>query len=572
MSESERMTLDTIEQQEELTAIAQPEASNGLARATSVLALGNIVSRILGLVREIVMTNLFGASAATAAFNVATVVPKGLYDLLIGGHVNGAIIPVLSEVVTVKGKDELWRLVSILLSLMTTLMFALVLLIEFAAPLVVRIVGGGLDTSTQALAVSLLRLTSPALIFMALFAILSGTLYALRVFTWPAFATAVFNATIVIIMLFFAPPPELKPTWTNGGIDWVLARPASGISVAAVGWLVGAMAYFMLQLPGLRGAKLRFTFNWRHPALGQISLLYLPVMFSLVMDTLIIRPFSYNLASRTGNNSIAYMNLATTLIQFPQGLVATAISIAILPTLSRQAALIATAAVAEENTRAFKDTLGLGMRLAITLILPATIGLFTLATPIVALLFRHGAFTSADTFVTADALRLYLFGLPFAAIDLLLVYAFYARQDTLTPALVGLLSLCVYMVIALALLGRYGLFSLMIADSAKHIVHALTSAYLLHRRLKGLGGQRLLLTIGKTGFAAAVMGLVMALALPLLSSTIGTEGLLAEMVLVLVMGGIGGGLFVILAVALNIEEWRWISTLIKSKMPRRSTP
>jgi len=80
------------------------------------------------------------------------------------------------------------------------------------------------------------------------------------------------------------------------------------------------------------------------------------------------------------------------------------------------------------------------------------------------------------------------------------------------------------------------------------------------------------LTIGKTGFAAAVMGLVMALALPLLSSTIGTEGLLAEMVLVLVMGGIGGGLFVILAVALNIEEWRWISTLIKSKMPRRSTP
>ena len=146
-------------------------------------------------------------------------------------------------------------------------------------------------------------------------------------------------------------------------------------------------------------------------------------MLSLIMDTLIIRPFSYNLASQTIEGGIAIMNWATTLVQFPQGLVATAISVAILPTLARQSAEMTAAA-----QRAFNDTLGLGLRLATTLILPACAGLFVLATPIIALLFENGAFLAADTEITAMALRLYLIGLPFAALDLLLVYAFYARR------------------------------------------------------------------------------------------------------------------------------------------------
>src|SRR5690606_966586 len=185
------------------------------------------------------------------------------------------------------------------------------------------------------------------------------------------------------------------------------------------------------------------------------------------------------------------------------GLVATAISIAILPTLSRQVAAIST-----DGNRPFKDTLGLGLRLAATLILPATVGLFVLATPIVTLLFEHGMFLAHDTVMTVQALRLYLIGLPFAALDLLLVYAFYARQDTLTPALVGLVSLLVYMVVAILLLPGIGLFSLMVADSAKHVVHASLSAFLLNRRVGGLGRQRLLLTFVKTGLAALIMGVV----------------------------------------------------------------
>lgn len=539
----------------------QEETNARVAGATGILALGNIASRVLGLARETVLTGLFGATGAADAFLVAILIPKGLFDLLIAGHINSAIVPVLSEVVTKEGKTELWRLLSVLLSLVTTLLAILVLALEIFAPEVVRLVSSGSSEATLSLAADLLRLTAPALIFMGLFALFSGTLYALRSFTWPAFAGVVFNGSIVAIALLFAPPVQVLFTTSTADFGLLVARPASGITVFAVGWLIGALAQMALQLPGLRGARLRLRFNWRHPAVWQITVLYAPVMFSLIMDTLIIRPFSYNLASHTGTGDTAYMNWATTLMQFPQGLVATAISLAILPTLARQATLIEM-----QGSRAFKDTLGLGLRLTTTLILPATVGLFMLAVPIIDLIFEHGAFTAANTSITAMALRLYLIGLPFAAWDLLLVYAFYARQDTLTPALVGLLSLTVYMVIALALVDTFGLFSLMIADSAKHITHALVSAYLLRRRMDGFGSQRLIRTFLKTTSAVILMGLTVYLTLPLLTAITGTDGFIRETLLVVVSGAAYGGLFLMLAFIFRIDELRWLMGLVYRKL------
>lgn len=551
--------------------IAQAQTNEKVAKATGVMALGNIASRVLGLVREIVLTNFFGASRAMDAFNVALIIPTGLYDLLIAGHVNSAIIPVLSEVVTLKGREELWRLVSVLVSIVTIVLTGVIVLLQIFAPQVMSIISGS-DPQTLELSTDLFRLTAPGLIFMSLFAVLSGTLYALRTFTWPALAGAVFNGAVVLVTVFLVPPLQPTPVLTSTGAVWTMQRPPDAIMIATLGWLVGALAQLLLQLLGLRGGKLRFTLNWRHPALRRILLLYTPVMLSLIMDTMVIRPFSYNLAIQSGVGGSSYMKWATTLIQFPQGLVATAISIAILPTLSRQAALFMEAETEEsarQNRRAFKDTLGLGLRLATTLIFPATIGLFVLAKPIIVLLFEHGQFTPVDTQMTVTTLRLYLIGLPFAALDLLLVYAFYARQDTTTPALVGLLSLGVYMVAALALEDQLGLFSLMIADSLKHITHAIISAYLLHRRLNGLGGQRLALTLAKTILAAVAMGVVVMVAEPVLENIIGIGNLLQEVTLVGITAIIAVIIFALIAMLTDIEELKWLLTLVKRKTGMR---
>ena len=562
------MTAETPSVSEEPLADAvepgEQERTNArLAGASGILALGNICSRLLGLAREVVLTYLFGASGAVDALQVAIIVPKAIYDLLIGGHINGALIPVLSDVITTRGKAELWRVVSALLSLVVAILALLVLLLELLAPQIVPLVAPGADMATQRLAVDLLGLTAPALIFMSLFAVFSGTLVALRSFTLPAFAGVVFNACIVIVTLALAPSLALIPQLERGSLltPFIVARPAGGIMVVAVGWLAGALAQMLLQMPGLRLRRLRPSLDWHHPALKRIGLLYIPVMLSLVMDTLIIRPFSYNLASQTIEGGIAIMNWATTLVQFPQGLVATAISVAILPTLARQ-----TAEMTEVARRAFKDTLGLGLRLTSTLILPAATGLFVLAVPIIGLLFENGAFLAADTQVTATALRLYLIGLPFAALDLLLVYAFYARKDTLTPALVGIVSLVCYLTVALLLFERFGLFSLMIADSVKHFAHASISGILLWRRLEGFGSQRLARTCVKSALASLIMAGFALVTLPALTQWIGAASIAREALLVGVCALLYGGVFLLAARMLKVPELSWLLKLLRERL------
>ncbi len=547
----------------ERQAAEQERTNANVAGASGILALGNIFSRVLGLARETMLTFLFGASGAVDAFQVAIIVPRAIYDLLIGGHINGAIVPVLSEIIVTRGKDELWRVVSILMSLVGAALALLVLLIEIFAPQIVMAVASGADAGTVGLATDMLRMTAPALICMSLFAVFSGTLFALRSFTLPAFAGVVFNACTVLVTLALVPSMALQANL--GGIaslsPFVLTRPASGIMVVALGWLIGAIAQMALQLPGLQLRRLRLRIRWHHPALRSIAVLYAPVMFSLIMDTLIIRPFSYNIANQTGAGGIAYMVWATTLIQFPQGLVATAISIAILPTLARQAS-----EMSEDGQRAFQDTLGLGLRLTTTLILPAATGLFVLAIPIIALLFEHGAFGAADTQVTAQALRLYLIGLPFAAVDLLLVYAFYARKDTLTPALVGVVSLVCYMGAALLLFDSFGLFSLMIADSLKHFVHASISGFLLWRRLDGFGSQRMAVTVFKTAVASVVMAVAALATLPYLSAAFGAASIVHEALLVTVGALLYGSIFLSMARVLRLEELVWLWNLLRRRI------
>ncbi|MBN2305926.1 MAG: murein biosynthesis integral membrane protein MurJ [Anaerolineae bacterium] len=528
--------------------VAAEKPGSGTVRATGVIALGNVASRVLGLVREMLLSALFGAGADVDAFNLAIIVPRGLYDLLIGGHVNSALVPVLSEYAARDDRRDLWELVNALLGIVIITLSALILALELFAPQVIGLVAS--DKATPEVidkATDLLRVTAPALMFLSLFAVLSGVLYALRRFTWPAFASAVFNGTIVLTTL--------------------LLYSSLGITAAAAGWLVGALVQLALQAPGLRDAQLRIRLRgvFSHPGVTTIGLLYMPVMASLALDVLVNRPFSYNLASRTGEGSISYMNWATTLLQFPQGLVAIAISVAILPTLSRQAVSIANTTV--HDLGAFKDTLGQGLRLAIVLIIPAAVGLFVLAEPVVSLIFEHGKSDATDTDIMVLALRLYLLGLPFAAVDLLLVFAFYARQNTLTPALIGVVSLAAYMVVAIYLLPWYSFFALMIADSVKHLVHSGISAWLLGRGIGGYGDQRLLKTTVKTCFAAAGMGTL----------TFGTAALLAyglpdglgmaeRAVIVTGAGGIGLVSFAALGSVLGLEEWRWVQQIIRQRL------
>ena len=459
-----------------------PVGLDSIAKAATLIAVGNITSRVLGLVRDITKSYFFGASGLVSAFNIAAKVPMWLYELLAGGMVSAALVPVFTEYSKAEKRGELWQIVSFLLTLAVVGLALVTLIGEMLAPQITWLIGGGLSPQTLRLATSLLHITLPAMVFLNLAGILAGVLYALQRFALPAFNAAIFNLGIVLTTIFFARP--------------------YGVHAMAAGILLGAILQVLLQLPGLRDARLRPIINWQHPALRSIARLYLPIMLGLVVD-MASRAISYRLASATGDESIAWMDYATTLMQFPLGMTSAAISVAILPTLARQAAKSDHPSATPE----FLSTLAQGLKLVLVLIIPATVGLFILAHPVVELIFEHGDFLPKDTSMTTLVLRLYLLGLMAAAVDLPLVHAFYARQDAWTPALVGFIGVFIYIAAALtpSLLRPMQLTDLVIANAVQITAHMLIMWGLLHRRVGSLTGHGLAATAGKAALAATVM-------------------------------------------------------------------
>ena len=512
---------------------AQPQdaENRGIVRAAAVLAVGNVASRVLGLAREMVKANLFGTSPLLAAFQAAAYVPTSLFDLIIGGMVNSSLVPVFSDYTDKDKRDQLWHVLSMVLSVATLVLLGVIAIVELLAPQVAWMVGALNFTEPELseLSVSLIRLTTPAVLFLGIASILTGALYALKRFTIPAFIGAAFNGTIVVVALLN--PGEIR------SLVW--------------GLLLGSLLQVLLQLPALRDARLRWTLDLQHPAIRRIIRLYIPILAGLVVNQIAIM-LSYNLAIRTGDQSLNYMNYATTLYQFPLGLVVTALSIATLPTLSRQAI---------GDLTAFKQTLGDGLRLVLALILPATTGLFALAPFIVGLLFEHGRFTALDTATTALVLRIYLIGMPFAAADQMLVFASYARKDTWRPALVGFISIIIYSLTALILLRPLGLLSLMVADAVKHVVHTMIMLWILRRQLGGLAGNPVLRSSAKSLLAAVLTGLA-AFGAARLVDDLAAAPVVAQLAPV-VVGGLAGIMAYTASVfALNITETRALPRLL----------
>ncbi len=518
-----------------------PGAGRGIARAATLVSLGNVASRIFGLIRDNRNAYFFGAQGSMSAFEAASLVPRNIYELLVGGMVSAALVPVFSEYAAQREPEELWHLLSVVLSLVVVVMGGLLLVAEASAPLLTRVLVGGFDADLQGLTTSLIRIISPAVIFFGLSGVLTAALYAQQAFTYPAVGAAVFNL---------------------GGIlgTQLLARQI-GVSSLTLGIVFGALLQMAVQLPGVRGARIRFTLDWNHPALRRIVVLYMPVVVSLVVSQIGI-VIDRNLASRVGEQAIAWMANGTRLREFPLGLVSNAVSMAVLPALSRLDL--------RTGGDEFKRTLGLGLRLVLVLIVPATVGLFVLGRPIIELLFEHGQFTSFDTAQASRALYGYLLGTPFAAVDLLLVFAFYSQKDTVTPVVVGILSVFIYLAVApsLAFVLGFGMIGLVIANSVQLGSHALIMLVLLRRRVGTLEREQLLSASGKIALASAVMGLCVHLSLLLLRTAFPGTLALTSAVRIAGAGLVGLLSYGLAIVWLKVGEATMLLDMLRSRARR----
>lgn len=445
-----------------------------------VISSSTAVSRVLGLVRDIVIAHLFGASRAYDAYLIAFMIPHMLRRLLAEGALSSAFVPLFTERLSKEGPQGAARFANNVLTTALLLFPIFCVLGMLLAPLYVPFLADGFSREQQALTIQLTQITFPFIGLVGLAAIMMGVLNSYEKFFAPAFAPVLFNFGFIIATV---------------GLMSLFAEPVYAL---AVGVIVGGLAQLLFQVPYLRGKwRYRFALNWRDENLKRLGTLMLPATIGLAIFQVNVI-VDNKLASHLAEGSVSALQYAVRLFQLPLGVFAVSVANAILPRLSTQAAL--------RDFPALAQTLRSSLRLTAFILLPAIAGLGAIAEPVIKLLFEHGQFTAADTQRTVYALLWYLPGLLGYALVYLLTRAFYALQDTRTPVVVGAIAVAFNVILDYALVGPLGVGGLALATSLAGLLNAGLLWGILQRRLAIALWHSLWLDLLKMLFAAGAMG------------------------------------------------------------------
>ena len=456
--------------------------------------LGNLVTSALGFVRQYVIARYFHAYQSDAFFAAYTV-PQMFYDLAIGGAIAAALIPTFTRLQK-DDRDHFWQVVSAVFVLASAVVIVLIVVLEIGAAPLMNLIAAGFRTSRGhrrlTLSIELVRLMLPTLFFWALSAVSLAALYSLGRRVAASFATACFHLGIIVV----------------GYVVGV--RLGMGVAALSLGAIAGAAAQFAVQIPSLWRARgkgwvwLTTRIDLRDPMVRKIVILYGPVALGIVVSIagqIADVEFKSHLHSAGWYSDMQY---ATTLVQFPVGIVVAALGLAVLPMISSDAAA--------GQLDAFKSKLGLGFRLVLVLMVPAALGLMLLGQPIANLLFHHGQLSAGQTVQIGRALLGYAPQLPFIGIDQLLIFAFYARHNTVVPMLAGVAGVCVYVISALVLdhIFDFQVLGLAIANTLQIVFHMTLLLILLTRWIGTVEVRSTLVTLGKVVVATAGMCLGLA--------------------------------------------------------------
>lgn len=443
----------------ELSAHTEERPARNLSFLKNVVVISGstALSRILGLVRDVVIADLFGASRAYDSYLIAFMIPHLLRRLLAEGALSSAFIPIFTERLTKDGPDRAARFASTVFTAALIFFPGLVVVGVLFAPVYVPFFADGFSPDQLDLTIRLTQITFPFIALVGLAAIVMGVLNSYERFFAPAFAPVLFNVGVILsafaLLRFFAEP----------------------IYALAVGVLVGGLGQLLFQIPYLKDCwRYRPQLNLRDEGLHKLLKLMLPSVAGLAIFQ-INSIVDNKLASHLAEGSISALQYAIRLFQLPLGLFVVSVGSVILPKLAAHAA--------ETDTQSFAQTLRESAKLSLFILLPATAGLLALAQPIIQLLFEHGHFTPEDTRLTVYALINYLPGLIGYALAYLLTRAFYALQDTRTPLLIGAVTVALNVIFDYALVGPMGVGGLALATSVAGIANALLLLGVLQRRL-----------------------------------------------------------------------------------------
>ncbi|HKQ19788.1 MAG TPA: murein biosynthesis integral membrane protein MurJ, partial [Candidatus Eisenbacteria bacterium] len=501
-------------------------------------------SRLLGLAREQVFAAQFGAGFAVDAFQVAFRIPNLLRDLFAEGAMSAAFVPTLTRTQQERGPEAAMRLANLVINFLLVVISVLIVVGIFAAPWIVRVMapGFGFVPGKLALTTLMTQIMMPFLLLVSLAAAVMGILNTRRVFFIPALAPTLLNVGLIASGFLIAP---FCPRF---GLE-----PIVGM---AIGALLGGLGQLLIQVPSLReqGYRWRPELSFTDPGVLRMVALMAPASIGIAAMQVNVFASTF-LASSLAQGSVSWLNYAYRLMQLPIGLFGVAIATVTLAEVSRHAAA--------GNLSDLRDTLSFSLRMVFVLTLPATFLLIALAEPIIALLYQHGRFSTADTAETARALWAYAVGLTAFSGVRVMVPAFYSLGMARVPVTVSLVTIAVTVALYFALMGPLHHMGLALATSIGSVLNFAILFAMLRRKIGPLGGKRLTLSGAQITLASIVAATAATVTAGAVEGAINVRPVGSRLLVVGAASGVGVLVFLALGSFLRISELRplfnWLS-------------
>jgi putative peptidoglycan lipid II flippase len=469
----------------------EQEDNRQIARAAGVVMIGFVLSSLAGLLRQVMIANVFGTEGLIDTFYAATVLPDTLFALVAGGALASAFIPTFTGFLARQDRTGAWNLASAVGNLVFVFLTVLSAAAWFfALPIVETLIAPEFTPVQQALTAEMLRILLLSQIILGVSGLLMGILNSHQSFLLPALAPTFYWLGIIFGLLMFV--------------------PVLGIHGLAWGTVLGAGLHLGIQLPGLfrlPGRQYRFSLGLENPSVRLVGRLIAPRLLGAAVVHLNFWVGS-NLASGMVEGSLTAYKNAYMVMMMPQAIIAQSISIAALPTLSAQ--------FATEKLSRMRASLASALRSILFLSLPAALGLILLREPVISLLFERGEFDARSVELTAWALLWFAVGLVSHSVLEIIVRAFYAMQDTRTPVAVGVAAMSLNVVFSLTLTGLFEEIgwmphgALALANSLATSLEAVVLLVVMRRRLHGLEGCVVLVGSLKALLAVGLMSAALA--------------------------------------------------------------
>jgi len=519
------------------------------------------MSRITGLVREIVMARIFGAGQVADAFLIGFRIPNLTRDLFAEGALSSAFVPVFSEYLSKKTKEEAAALANLVATALIVVVGSVCLLgIIFAPQLVMLFASGYTQVPGKfELAVLLTRIMFPFLLLVALAAQAMGVLNACNQFGVPALASTFFN----LGSLFFG---LLLGFWAG---SWIGISQIEGM---AYGVVLGGALQLLWQVPSLNRAGFRFRpgFDWSHPGMSRILHMMGPAILgnaAVQINVLINTSFASRLVDPLvgPNGPVSWLSYAFRFMQLPLGIFGVAVASATLPSISRSAAA--------NNIEEFRETLSRSLSLVFFLTAPSSIGLAVLGESIVGAIYQGGRFELYDTQQTARALSCYALGLVGYSVTKVLNPAFYALADSRTPLAVSALSVLINWTAVTAIVNKTSLghAGLALSTSLVAAFGGVALLWIMRARIGGIHGRRIRTTALQVTCASAIMGGAIWLSSRVVVTWLGT-GKLARLTDLAISIPLGLAVFYCVSLLMRIPELdtakNTLGNLIRRRVPR----